>query len=245
MFRELKRALTWDRDFDSGWRRHVEGLPSGSEHWTWSRRIQEKKAYWRERGKRDRMTAAGAVRTGLLEIIDGIYAETRDRSDMYDVFVGFAASLYNATGDDYREPHIPTADRLTERWKPFHQEYRRRCEEKKADLGRRADELTAHRFSRDDIEAAWGRLLSGDVPDDTRRIWKAAASPRKSGHSIAEAAGVTIRDFVFWMVVFRDHGWMIEQIVIDEHLYVNQEYFLKSHQSLDADMKVLLERLSA
>jgi hypothetical protein len=58
-------------------------------------------------------------------------------------------------------------------------------------------------------------------------------------------AGVSLKDFVFWMIVFRDHGWMSENVVIDEHLYVNQEYFLKSHKLLGADMKRLLDRLSA
>ncbi|RWQ80742.1 MAG: hypothetical protein EOS85_15850 [Mesorhizobium sp.] len=52
------------------------------------------------------MTAADAIRTGLLEIIDGIYQETLNREDMHDVFVGFAAALYYASSGNYQSGHI-------------------------------------------------------------------------------------------------------------------------------------------
>ncbi|RWF21269.1 hypothetical protein [Mesorhizobium sp.] len=244
MFRKLKQALTWDSDFDSAWRR-VESLPSGSESRTWTRRIAEKKAYWREQGKRQKMTANGAAYTGLLEVIDGIYAETRDRKDMQDVFVAFAGELYYATIENYEGgPYVPPEQRLPDRWKPFYETYRSRRNEKEADLKQRADEIGEHRFPREEIGAAWNRLMSGDVPDEVRRIWKASSPPRKSGHAIAKAAGVQLKDFVFWMVVLRDHGWMSEDVVQGEHLYANQEAFLRGRPNLGDDMKALLENLS-
>ncbi len=246
MFRKLKQALTWDSDFDEAWRRHIDGLPSGKEHWSWTRRIAEKKAYWREQGKRNHITPTEAVCTALTEIIDGIYAETRDRKDMHDTFANFAGALHFALSLDYEgKPYVRPEDRLPERWKPFYEENRRRREAKKADLKQRANEIQEHRFQREEIDVAWKRLLSGDVPDEARRIWKASGSPRKGGHAIASAAGVSLKEFIFWMIVFRDHGWMSEDVVIDEHLYANREYFLKSHKSLGSEMKALLVRLSS
>jgi len=246
MFRKLKQALTWDSDFDEAWRRHIDGLPSGKEHWSWSRRIAEKKAYWREQGKRNRITATEAVCTALSEIIDGIYSETCDRKDMRDTFVAFAGALHFALSlDTEGKPYVRPDDRLPERWRPFYEENKRRREAKKADLKSRAAEIQEHRFQREEINDAWKGLLSGDVPDEARRIWKASGSPRKSGHAIASAAGVSLKDFVFWMIVFRQHGWISEDVVVDEHLYANQEYFLKYHKSLGADMKRLLDHLSA
>ncbi|RWG50501.1 MAG: hypothetical protein EOQ62_04305 [Mesorhizobium sp.] len=244
MFRKLKQALTWDSDFESAWRR-VESLPSGSESWTWSRRIAEKKAFWREQGKRRKMTANAAAYAGLLEVMDGIYSESRDRKDMQDVFVEFAAVLYYATIEHYDGgPYVLPEDRLPDRWKPFYEIYRNRRNDKEADLKKRADEIGEHRFPREEIGAAWNRLMSGDVPDEVRRIWKASSPPRKSGHAVAKAAGVPLKDFVFWMVVLRDRGWMSEDVVQDEHLYGNKEAFLQSHPSLGEDMKALLKDLS-
>ncbi|MER9202938.1 hypothetical protein NKH74_27745 [Mesorhizobium sp. M0933] len=182
------------------------------------------------------MTANGAAYTGLLEVIDGIYAETRDRKDMQDVFVAFAGELYYATIENYEGgPYVPPEQRLPDRWKPFYETYRSRRNEKEADLKQRADEIGEHRFPREEIGAAWNRLMSGDVPDEVRRIWKASSPPRKSGHAIAKAAGVQLKDFVFWMVVLRDHGWMSEDVVQGEHLYANQEAFLRGRPNLGDD----------
>jgi hypothetical protein len=165
---------------------------------------------------------------------------------MHDTFVSFAGALHFALSLKYEgKPYVRPEDRLPERWKPFYEENRRRREAKKADLKQRADEIQEHRFQREEIDDAWKRLLSGDVPDEARRIWKASGSPRKSGHAISSAAGVSLKDSAFWMIVFRQHGWMSENIVVDEHLYANQEHFLNSHQSLGADMRRLLDRLSA
>ena len=72
------------------------------------------------------------------------------------------------------------------------------------------------------------------------QLRKASSSPRKSGHAIAKAADVPLKDFVFWMVVFRDHGWMSEDVVQGEHLYANREAYLRGHANLGEDMKELL-----
>ena len=85
--------------------------------WRWGKRIDEKKAYWREHGKKRQLTPSQAVFRAFEDIADTLYAEHPDKERMQSTWVELAqAQYYAASTADWDGPWIPPEQRLAERW---------------------------------------------------------------------------------------------------------------------------------
>lgn len=245
MFEKLRNAVFWTDKFDEAWRHNSMFLKLPDIGWRWDRRIEEKRSFWREHGRRRQLTPSQAVFRAFEDIADTIYAEHADKERMQSTWVELAyAQYYAASTADWDGSWLSPDQRLAERWQPYYATYRAKREADKQDKQKRVEEIQSHRFDRKDIDEAWRKLLAGDVSRDVQAIWLHAEPPRKPGHDIASRAKVSVGDFVFWMVVLRDHGFMREEVVMDEHLYCNQRSWLEGRDNLDQDRKTLLGRLA-
>lgn len=213
--------------------------------WRWSKRIEEKREYWREHGRNYKLTPDEAAYNALEDLANTVYVDHSGKDTMDSTWVELAQALYYAspliTSDG---KYVPPKERLQERWRPYYEKYRLNQDAIKRDKESRANEIQSHRFDQDLLNEAWNKLIIGEVSGEVCAIWRCSGAPRKTGHQIATAAGVTLRDFVFWMVVFRTHGWMTEEVVMDEHLYCNQQRFLIGRENLNESMTKLLETLA-
>jgi hypothetical protein len=76
--------------------------------------------------------------------------------------------------------------------------------------------------------------------------WRSSAPPRSSAHAIATKAGVTVKEFVFWMVVLRQRGWIDEIVSYDgEQLYKNENGWLAETAKLPEEVRKLLNTLNS
>lgn len=245
MFERLRHNLFWHDKFDEAWRHNSMFLKLDDVGWRWGQRIEEKKAYWREHGKRRQLSPSQAVFRSFEDIADTIYAEHPDKEQMQSTWVELAyAQYYAASTADWDGPWVPAEQRIGERWRPYYATYRDKREAEKQEKKQRAEEVQSHRFDRKEIDDAWQKLLAGDVSRDLKAIWLHAEPPRKPAHQIATRANVSMRDFVFWMVVLRDHALLREEVVMDEHLYCNQRSWLEGRENLDQATKKLLDQLA-
>jgi len=107
---------------------------------------------------------------------------------------------------------------IGERWVEYHQRYRDRREVEKTRKQSQTEKVLSHRFSVDHLEEAWLALLAGDVGSEPRSVWRAARS-RKSAHDIVKSSLVALDRTMFWLMVFRLHSLVTEEVVMEEHLY--------------------------
>lgn len=128
-----------------------------------------------------------------------------------------AAPFIDEDGN-YKEPE----SNLSGRWKGYHKKYQVARNQERAEKKRRTEEVQSFRFDITEIDAAWNGLTKGQVPEAAARIWR-ASYPRKSAHEIAKDADVSLRDFVFWMCVFKRNLHMHENIVAGTHMYYRQQ----------------------
>ena len=241
MFNRLQNALFWHNKFDDRWRHCSMFLRLPDIGW----RIEEKRSYWREHGKSQRLKPDQAVFRALEDIANSIYAEHSDRERMQATWLELAyAQYYAASSSEWDGQWVPPESRLSDRWKSYYAAHCVKRENEQRDKKHRAAEVQSHRFNRELVDEAWIKLLEGDVDREVKSIWRHSVPPRKSAHEIASQANVSIKDFVFWMVVLRDHGLMSEEIVLDEHLYCNQQSWLESCKNLGQEEKLLLDILS-
>jgi hypothetical protein len=148
-------------------------------------------------------------------------ADNKDKSDVRAYFEEIAHALEQAApNEDKKGKYQERRSFLSERWEKYFHDYLVRREAERADREEKYNEVISHRFPREEIDAAWQRLISGDIPLAAKKIWK-SASTRTSAHDIARTANVSLREVVFWTVVFRDHHIMREDLVWNEHLYVS------------------------
>jgi hypothetical protein len=245
MFDKLRNAVFWTDKFDEAWRHNSMFLKLPDVSWRWDKRIAEKKAYWREHGKKRQLSPRQAVFRAFEDIADTLYLEHPDKDRMQTTWLELAyAQYYAAATADWDGPWVPPEQRLAERWQPYYATYHSKREADKQDKEQRAKEIQSYRFERKEIDTAWNRLMDGDVSRDLQAMWLHSGPPRKPAHQIASRAKMSMRDFVFWMVVLREQGFMSEEVVLDEHLYCNQRSWLEGRDNLDKGRKDLLDRLA-
>ena len=241
MSRWLQNLVFWDEKFGQAWRSCWRSQALLEVGFGWSRRVDEKRSYWREHGRKQELTPNQAVFKAVEDIANSIYIEHSDRERMQSTWLELA--LIQKTAADSAKldgQQVLSGTRLSDRWQTYYAAYCAKREEERSEKDRRAAEVQSHRFDRDAIDDAWHNLLAGNLSDEVRSIWLHSGSPRKTAHEIATQANVSIRDFVFWMVVLRDHGLMYEDIVWNEVLYSNCE----DRKNLDREVKLLVDRLA-
>ena len=212
----------------------------------WNRRIEEKKSYWGDYGKLRGFTPGRAVYEAFLEIANELHSENHEKYGMEVTWKDLAYALAYAS-DWANDPgeFKTTEEILPPLWLNFYKQYRQEEAAKNVIKKKKHDEVASHKFTREQIENGWTMICEGNLPEEVKRIWRNSGPPRSSAHVIAEKAGVSIRDFVFWMVVFRQNGMMSEQMLYDEHLYCNEESWLLDREKLPDNLKSILKNLNA
>jgi hypothetical protein len=114
--------------------------------------------------------------------------------------LGFIASVY------LTDPGMQGEKRLSDQWIKYYDQVTSEWK-----LARqRGEEIRSYRFGLAEIHGAWSGLLAGTAPPEAKRIWSALPRVIETAHVISGRAGVTPKEFVFWMAVLRDHGLLTE-----------------------------------
>jgi hypothetical protein len=218
MFQRLKDKLFWKTQFDSEWHRASIFFNFIKFHHPADQRIREKKYLWREEKGRwysPRLAAYKAYE----EFCEEYYRANIDLPNSEQDFIQMGAALESAAPYlDEEGKYKDSASFLTDKWRTYLSVYRVEREKEKNEEEKHSNEITSFRFDMSELDSAWNRICEGNIPDVASRIWH-HAFPRKSGHEIAREAGVTLREFVFWMCVFRRHLGLTEQVVVGTHMY--------------------------
>lgn len=218
MFQRLKNIFCWRTQFDSEWKAASTFFEIiNFKHYSHNK-IKEKKYLWREEKGRH-YSPGRAVFSAYEEFCNEYYAQHKGEPNIEKDFLEmghaleYAAPKYDEDGNDL---HPMTY--FDQRWQDYAERGRVHHEAEKARKRRSAKEIESLRFKPSEIDAAWERLISDDIPEEASRIWF-HSFPKKPGHDIANEAGVSIRDFVFWMCVFRQHLGFVEVLISGTHLY--------------------------
>jgi hypothetical protein len=126
MFKAIRNQFMWNDDFDREWRLVGERFVDNKDvPIRWERRLREKKAYWRENGKRQKMSVSHAIFQALIEIADELYREEAQNPRLGGVWPRLADRLYFAATTLGHVPGIPVPiNRLPDRWRDFYEQYR-------------------------------------------------------------------------------------------------------------------------
>jgi hypothetical protein len=251
MLGKLTRSLFWRKRYEEFWRRQAfrfggvnvsfyGPLSINLELLKWDRRLDEKKAFWGERGKERGYTPEQAVFHALQETANEFYMAYSKDSGMEDTWLFLAeklqwiASIYARDSDTYGTYE----NKLSAHWKTYYQQ----VEEERQKSKRRSAEVRSYRFPWKDVESAWDELIQGKAPDDAKRIWKAMLRSIKTAHEIADEAAVSVERFVFWMIVLRDNG-LVEEYPHDEPKYVKSSDARSDGEKLSSDHRAVLRAL--
>lgn len=213
MFKRLTDELFWSSNFDFYWKVYstsdFERLPVGR----WNK-LQMHRSFWRECGRRYGYSPERAVFEALREYADEAYKELKGNKYIDVEWREIALAL------DRARPSLDNSGRIIEREKLLADPWLSLVAEAE-EVEDRQRNLMNIRFDESEVEAAWQRIVLGDVPDEARRIWH-CASRIGTAYAISERAGVNIEVFVFWMLVFRAHGLMEEFKEHKANLYKNR-----------------------
>lgn len=226
MFSSIKRALTWDNDFERSWDkdRFRNWLDDSSvferrgDFGGWGRQLEGAKAMHKRRGKASGKSPQLAAYEGFREVANAFYATYQDHPNMNVHWMLMAHGLYHCASGIFEEGYDPKG-RLGDLWRPHYEKY----EAEEAAEKKRLEEVLSHTFKWPEINEARSGLQGGNIPDTAERIWLHIPPENEphTAHEIAKRALVSIRDFVFWSVVFREHGILKERA--DRHPYLRSK----------------------
>jgi hypothetical protein len=126
MLKTIRDRLIWNDDFDREWALfHQRFLEFPQIHYSWSRRVKEKRAHWRERGRRQMLPANDAIFNALVEIANDLYGVSKDNERMSAIWPLLADRLYFASCEISHVPGKSIAfDRLPAQWQQFYEQRR-------------------------------------------------------------------------------------------------------------------------
>ena len=108
---------------------------------------------------------------------------------------------------------------LDEPWKGYAEKRWENYREKKKKEENFYRELQSYRFKNEEINAAWLKLKSGNIPIISQKVWQ-ASFPRKSAKDIIDETNVSIHDFVFWICVFKEYLDYYEEVISGHNMYI-------------------------
>jgi len=241
MLQRLKDKLFWKAQFDSQWESAIYFIGRFGSLGTYNQGLQEKKYVWREDlGRRFNYSPRLAVYKGIEEYCDELYLWYLEQpGTRKDHFKEMAHALEQAApyfDEDYHYKEQKTF--LSDRWKPYLDAWHIGYDKKQANIKRDASEIESYRFELSEIDEVWNNMKKGEIPEIASRIWY-YSYPRKSAHRIAANAGVSIREFVFWMCVFKRHLNMVEKIQLGTHFC-----YRHNEENLSSAIEKRLKRVS-
>lgn len=120
-------------------------------------------------------------------------------------FKEFAVGLENAAPHrDKNGGYVFKCDFLTEKWRELAAAARARRDEVRRRDEILAKEIQSYRFDSLVISTAWRHLCEGHVPAEAERIWRESGTMDRADN-IALRAKVNLKEFMFWMCVFRQY----------------------------------------
>lgn len=190
----VRNTFLWSSTFDDECR-HMSFL-SHAVRLLGSRRVDEKKSYWRQHGGR-RFTpqeAALQLRDELADVLlEASHTDEHIRSRLGEVAHSIALMAPSA---DKRQAF----QSLPAEWWTIYMDH---IAHENARYAVYRDVVDAT-FSPDELETAWQRLLQPDMPDAVRRLW-GASWERTHVADLVKTTGLTARDMALWMRVLVDH----------------------------------------
>jgi hypothetical protein len=221
MFRKLKDSLFWKTQFDAEWQA-ASTFFGFIKFYYREQDLKEKKYLWREE-KGSRLSPRLAVFRAYEEFCNDFYKRNVGRPGSEFQFMELAYALqYAAPYLDEAGNYQERTSALDDRWKNYYLAENEQREIKHKRKKENAEELQSHRFDLEVIDRKWNSMISDGIPDVATRIWN-QSFPRKSAVEIADSAGVSIRDFVLWMCVFKRHLKYREEVISGVHMYSRQQ----------------------
>ncbi len=122
MFKAVRDGVLWNEDFDHEWSQyHLKFFDHPAIPYSWAQRLKEKRAYWREHGRRQKIPATHAIFRALIDAADDLYREQKTDPRMLEVWPKLADHLHFAATMMGHVPETPIPkDRLPDRWKSFY-----------------------------------------------------------------------------------------------------------------------------
>lgn len=163
-----------------------------------SRRVEEKKAYWRLHGA-ERFTPLEAAIHARDELAAALLAASKNderiRAKLGEV--AYSIVLYAPKGVSREEAF----QRLPEEWQAIYLNYIADENARHATYKK----VTEEKFAPDELNRAWNRLLQLDIPEDFQKLWDASWE-RTHVADLLNATGLDTRELALWMRVLVDHG---------------------------------------
>lgn len=136
MFNKALRSLFWKQKYEEFWHRHgfhfggvsdpIYGpLSINIELLKWDRKLDEKRAYWGDKGKGRGCTPEQAAFHAMQETANEFYAEYADDEDMEKTWCGLADKLNFVAGYARDQDTYQSYEhKLSEHWKKYYQKMR-------------------------------------------------------------------------------------------------------------------------
>ncbi len=248
MLGRLNNTFFWGEEFNRIWKHNSIFLKTGDIEWKWIKRIEEKKSYWQVHGKLERLTPERAVFEAFLDISDILYLELCQKKEMASVWPDLAYALYYSAScvplqKNIKGQHTMPLELLPARWKEFFELHKELTNLKIAGKKAKSDEISSIRVPKEKAIEAWQQLCGGDISMVARKVWQNSYPPRSTAHEIAARSGVSIQDFIFWMLVFRSQGFMAEDVVFEERYYYNAGKKFSDNPKLSLELRKLFNQL--
>lgn len=213
MLKKIGDAVLWKQKFDYQWNFYAARPPFTRTGETQDPRLKEKKYIWREeKGRLRQLTPELAAFKALEEYCNEVFYDPRVKTKNEDFIQELALGLeYAAPRRDKNGGYVSQSDFLTEKWRQLAAAARARREEARRRDESLAREIQSYRFDSSVIATAWRHLCAGNVPAEAERIWRESGIMDRADN-IALRAGVNLKQFIFWMCVFRQYLFFREFI---------------------------------
>lgn len=218
LLQRIKDTLFWKTQFNNIWDSHLRCY-SKARSFFLLEELDKQKYYWREeKGQQHKYSPRLAVYIAYKELADKWYKENKKRKEEDILEVAYILEQIYPFIDEngnYQDVKV----NLDEPWKGYAEKRWENYREKKKKEENFYRELQSYRFKNEEINAAWLKLKSGNIPIISQKVWQ-ASFPRKSAKDIIDETNVSIHDFVFWICVFKEYLDYYEEVISGHNMYI-------------------------
>lgn len=110
---------------------------------------------------------------------------------------------------------------------------------------KRKYELYSYSFDMEQLTSSWNNIMKGNIPQEAILLYKIMFKDKhyNTAHNIAKQANISIKNFVYWMCVFRNNG-LLEEHVFKGNFKAENVYRLKHYKELNDEQRANVEYIN-